>query len=322
MKTTLFMLFTSICIIGYSQDNISIKLIKQKHLTDLPSASGVEYINGSIYVIGDDSPFLYTLDNNFSIIDKLLITGNDSMPNGRVPKAIKSDFESMAAFSKRGNTYILVLSSGSKKITRDTIHLISIKENRVIKSKNIRPLYEEIRKKAGLSDSDDINFEALAINNSSVFMLQRGNNNENLVIAFSKRDFMRYVKKKNSQIPEFSITRFNLPELENTIAGFSGVCILPDNSGLLFTASLEATSNAYDDGEILGSYIGWIKFDDFKKDLSTTKLIMVDDKVLKTKLEGICVKSVENNKTSIITVSDNDDGTSWVYEMDYYKTNK
>ncbi len=105
--------------------------------------------------------------------------------------------------------------------------------------------------------------------------------------------------------------------LENTIAGFSGACVLQDNSGLLFTASLEATSNAYNDGEILGSYIGTIKFNDFDKGISNTKPVIVNGEILKTKLEGVSIKSFKNNELKIITVSDNDDGTSWVYEIIY-----
>ena len=319
MRKLMILLAFGICFVGFSQNTPgSIKITKQKYLSNLPSASGVEYINGNIYVIGDDSPFLYKLDSTFSIIDKTLITGNNSMINGRVPKAIKSDFESVAVFTDGKNSYLLVLSSGSKTTTRDTIHLFSFLENRVIKSKNIRPLYDKIRTKAGFAEEDEINFEALAINNSKVFMLQRGNNNENLIIAFARKDFMKYLKKKNAKVPEFSINRFNLPELKNTIAGFSGACILPYNNGLLFTASLEATMNAYDDGEIFGSYVGIIKFDDFEKGLSKTELIISNGKALKTKLEGICIKSSADNKTTVITVSDNDDGTSWIYEMDFF----
>ena len=146
MRTLLLLLVFGIGLTGFSQKKPnSIKITKQKYLTNLPSASAVEYINGNIYVIGDDSPFLYKLDSNFTIVDKTLVTGNDSMTNGRVPKAIKSDFESMAVFKEGRETYLLVLSSGSKMITRDTIHLFSIKESRVIKSKNIRSLYDKIR---------------------------------------------------------------------------------------------------------------------------------------------------------------------------------
>ena len=317
MRTLLLLFVLGISLIGFSQEKQnSVKLIKQKHLTNLPSASAVKLLDGSVYIIGDDSPFLYKLDSSFAIISKTLITGNDSMPNGRVPKAIKADFESMAVFQDKKEFYLLVLSSGSKEITRDTIHLISLKENRVVKSKNVRPLYNLIIEKAGLP-LDGINIEALIMNKSNVYMMQRGNNNENLIMTFNTKDFMKYLNKENANIPDFSITRFLLPAMENTLAGFSGACILKENSGLLFTASLEASTNVYDDGEILGSYVGTIKFSDFEEGRSTAELVVVNGETLKTKLEGISNKSVVGNKITIIAVSDNDDGTSWIYEMEY-----
>ncbi len=108
---------------------------------------------------------------------------------------------------------------------------------------------------------------------------------------------------------------FTLPALDNTTAGFSGVCILPDNRGLLFTASLEATNDAYSDGEILGSYIGLVKFENLENGIIHTELIKQNNKTLITKIEGISVKSMDKNKANIIAVSDNDDGTSWIFEI-------
>jgi len=108
--------------------------------------------------------------------------------------------------------------------------------------------------------------------------------------------------------------------MQNTVSGFSGACLLPDNSGLLFTASLEATNNSYNDGEILGSYIGFINFDNIENGQSHTAIIKSEGKTLITKLEGISIKHFSNNKIDAIAVSDNDNGTSWIFEfeIDFY----
>ena len=317
MKTLYLLLLVSLSfnVLAQKSNNIT-KINKQKHLDDLPSASGVEIINDQIYVIGDDSPYLYQLDSDFSVIDKTLITGNDSTSNGRVPKAIKSDFESMASYHLENDILIAVVSSGSKEVTRDTIHLISLLKKEILFSKNIRPLFDVIRKKASFSETDEINIEALAINKTNVFMMQRGNNNENIIMSFDKDNFLNYITTNDNKVPEFKIYRFSLPSLDNTISGFSGACILPDNSGLLFTASLEATTDAYSDGEILGSYIGVIKFDNLENGILSTELITKENKPLKTKLEGITVKTMDKNKATVIAVSDNDDGTSRIFEIE------
>ena len=191
MKNLFVLILTIFSFTAFGQINSTIKIIKQKHLLDLPSASGIEIINNDIYIVGDDSPFLFRLDNEFSIVEKITITGNDSIQNGRVPWQIKSDFESMAYFSQDDKNFLAVLSSGSKQITRDSIHIISLSEKRVKTSKNLRPLFDSIRSMANFSINDEINIEALAISDSMVFMMQRGNNNENLVISIETTIFPR-----------------------------------------------------------------------------------------------------------------------------------
>ena len=317
MKIHYLILLFFISINVNAQNNESItKINKEKHLTYLPSASGVEVINGNIYVIGDDSPYLFQLDYDFSIIDKMLITGNDSMSGGRVPKAIKSDFESMASFSDGDDILLAVLSSGSKEVMRDTIHIISTLYKKVLHSKNIRPLFEVIRTNANFLKTDEINMEAMAFNETSVFIMQRGNNNKNIIVSFDRKVFMNYLASDDTQVPEMKIYWFTLPTLDNTISGFSGACFLPDNKTLLFTASLEATSNAYDDGEILGSYLGIINLTNIENGGIKTELLSQDNKPIKTKLEGISVKAMNNNNATVIAVSDNDDGTSWIFEIE------
>lgn len=317
MKNLFVLILTIFSFTTFGQINSTIKIINQKHLLELPSASGIEFINNDIFIVGDDSPFLFQLDDEFSILDKISLTGNDSIHNGRVPWQIKSDFESMAYFTQNNENFLAVLSSGSKQIFRDSIHIFSLNETKIKTSKNIRPLFESIKSKANFTINDEINIEALAINNSNVFMMQRGNNNENLVISIDKKIFLNYLNKKNAKVPPIKIYKFKLPTFENTISGFSGVCVLPLNKGLLFTASLEATTDAISDGEILGSYLGIIEFTNFDKGITDTKILKEDNKILKTKLEGITVKSIQNNKVNVICVSDNDDGTSWIYELEF-----
>lgn len=316
MKNLFILILSIFSITAFGQINSTIKITKQKHLLDLPSASGIEIINNDIYVVGDDSPFLFRLDNDFSIVEKVPITGNNSIQNGRVPWQIKSDFESMAYFSQDNKNFLAVLSSGSKQITRDSIHIISLSEKKVKTSKNLRPLFDSIRKMANFTINDEINIEALAISDSIVFMMQRGNNNENLVISIDKNIFLDYLNRTNAKVPPIKIYKFQLPSFENTISGFSGVCVLPLNKGLLFTASLETTLDAISDGEILGSYLGIIEFANFNQGITDAQILKVENKILKTKIEGIAIKSKQNNKAIVICVSDNDDGTSWIYELD------
>ncbi len=311
---SLLCMLTGILQLNGQIDNL--KILNRKHLLNLPSASGVEIIEGDIYVIGDDSPYLFKLDEDFNIQGRFLLSGNKKTVNTRVPKSIKSDFESIALYNdQNGNAFLSVLSSGSKFKTRDTLHVFSLSEKKLVASKNIRPLFEAIRKNAGFSTDDEINIEAFAIGREKVFLMQRGNNNTNILVVINREKFLNYIFSRDPHLPEIDVRSFLLPSLKNTTAGFSGTCLLPDESGLIFVASLEATSNSYDDGEILGSYVGVIKLNSNENNIEAA-VLKKEGEPVKTKLEGIAVKSYKNNIFQIVVVSDNDDGTSVIFDIE------
>jgi len=283
---------------------------------NLPSASGVEIIDNNIYIIGDDSPYLYKLNYDFNILEKYQLSGNDSTVNNRVPKEIKADFESMATYqSKDGSIMLAVLSSGSQELTRDTLHIFALSEKKLIASKNVRPLFELIREKAGFTKEDEINIEAMAIGKHKVYLMQRGNNNLNILVEINRREFFKFIFNEDVELPEIKVKSFSLPEFDNTISGFSGACMLEDESGILFTASLEKSENAYEDGEILGSYVGIMKFRGDSKPQIRTSMLKQDGLTLKTKLEGISIKSISGKTYQLLAVSDMDDGTSKIYNL-------
>jgi len=57
--------------------SIKAKVLKHKYFPHLASASGVEFVNGEIYIVGDDSPFLFQLDESWNIVSKQKISGID-----------------------------------------------------------------------------------------------------------------------------------------------------------------------------------------------------------------------------------------------------
>jgi len=296
--------------------SISAKLIKHKYFPQLSSASGNEFMDGNIYLIGDDLPFLFTLDSNWNIISKQKIAGIDSIVNGRTPKKLKVDFESMALLEDAGIKKILILSSGSKKPIRDTAFLIPLSGNGKVYKKNMRPVFEAIKQKAALEAGCKINIEGLAFSNNKAFLLHRGNVSGNFVVEIEREPLLAFIKSETNLLPKLKVHPFNLPNDNGIAAGFSGTCILAGHSGLLFTASLENTSNEIDDGAVLRSYLGFVSFSKIVKGEYTALLLTENGKTLRKKQEGIAVKSVNNNKVIVLTVCDNDDGSSDLYELE------
>jgi hypothetical protein len=292
-------------------------IIRHAHLSGLPSASGVEYTDNNIYIIGDDIRWLLTLNDNWEITDSLALSSVDTLVNNRTPGKVKADFESMAHFKYQQNDYLLVFSSGSKQVSRDTAYLVNLSSGKTFIKKNIRSFYEQIKQQAGIPEGNEINIEGLAVSTNTVYIFHRGNVNKNFMAGTDLQSLMQYLTEQDSPLPEFSIYYFDLPEYEGATSGFSGACIYPGQSGILFTASLEDTKSETADGAILGSYIGYIPFDGLSKGTYYASLLTDDDgETVTAKLESITVRGHKNNKIDALTVSDNDDGSSDIYELE------
>jgi hypothetical protein len=90
---------------------------------------------------------------------------------------------------------------------------------------------------------------------------------------------------------------------------------------LLFTASEEATTSAYEDGAIGDSYLGWINnFSEAWKSAA-----VVPTKVLKLptfhpafqhqKIESVCVESQQGRRYLLHLAADNDNGKTVLFKV-------
>ena len=301
-------IFLILGIIATSCKNSSVKSIELSepqiiHLPELSSASGIAINNNSIYIVGDDSPWLFKLNDSFNIVEHYRLSAIDSIVGGRVPGSVKADFECM---EKLNDSMLLVISSGSYIHKRDTAYLFDIRNNEITHKKNIRDLFEKIKQSAMLPDENEINVEGLAIGPDKVYLLHRGNVSENFIIEIDKTSWHDYFTSAGP-LPSISIYKFNLPHYDNVPSGFSGACY--HNDGIIFTASMEDTSSEISDGEILGSIVGYIPLSEIRTGKNITTLLKSKNKILSKKLEGVSVHNI-NNKSQLITVVDNDDGTS------------
>ena len=201
--------------------------------------------------------------------------------------------------------------------TRDTAFIIGIESDNQLFKKNIRPLFEKIIKEARLSSENEINIEGITISKNHAYLLHRGNVSENIIIKMDRLKFIDYIKTSNT-IPDIDIFNFDLPNLDEVSSGFSGACITPDSTGIIFTASMEKTNDEINDGEILGSYIGIIPFSEMEYGGYYSSLLMNGGVLMSNKLEGISVVPDKDNNSkrfNLITVCDNDNGTSEIIKI-------
>jgi hypothetical protein len=298
-------------------------VIKRAILDNLPSASGVEIIEGIIYVMGDDSPFLYCLDHSLKILEQIELFPSDDFSTGRISKKIKPDLECITPLVINNNKYLLLMGSGSAE-NRDKGFLVKLptkyNKKHVVTPVSFKGLYDLLRSNPDVVGNSILNLEAAATTDQHVVLFNRANKaGQNAVMYFNLEEFIVYLTENNELIPFPSIYHFELPSIEGVPAGFSGASVMGDK--LFFTAACEDTDDPVADGKVTGSMIGWLEVQVVdplrggnKIPLSSVKevaTIMEEGKVYEGKVESISLHEKDSDKEYIaIAVTDNDLGGS------------
>jgi hypothetical protein len=302
---------------------MNIHVLKHAHLSNIPSASAVEVLNGNIYVVGDDSCFLYVLKYDLSLIAKVPLyeVQEKFIHDGRILKKEKADLECITKFQINGYPHLLILGSGAISPQRDVAFLVKLPTpyNRkhlvwkvsLVKWYSFLRLNEEATGKSGV-----LNFEAAASNDEHLLIFNRENN---ALLRFDLTEFIEFIQGHTEGIPFPTIIPCNIPNINGFRAGLSGADFFENI--LFFTASAEDTTNAIDDGDIKGSAVGVLSFEGenkirgkasigFKGNVGAFKIIPeINDVHLKIESISIYEKESENSYIGI-AVSDDDKGGS------------
>jgi hypothetical protein len=252
------------------------------------AASGIVYNENNLYIVGDNSGFLYKYDINEKQLDKIpMFTGAEDI----IIKKNKPDFESIYLDQNK----LHIFGSGSTN-KRNKKYIFDLQTKEVL-AENIEK--ERVKfKEIGNLTNDELNIEGNLIDDNYLFAFQRGNGakNKNGIFATNKTD------KSVKFIP------FQLPVISNIPTTFTDATIV-DNV-IYFLASAEDTSSTYIDGEILGSLVGAI-------DTKTMQLIFTQQIATKQKFEGITLYKKKDKSIHFLLCEDNDikELKSVIYEL-------
>lgn len=291
-----------------STPNSKQEMVEIYELDHITGASGVISIEENIFIICDNSPYLYKLDRNLNIVDKIAIYDTTGFINGEIAKKDKPDFESMELI---GNS-IYILGSGSKSPQRDILVKVFL-DDMSVSTINTSDFYSNLALIPEMNNNE-LNIEGLAYYNDSVYLFNRMNN---MIIAFELSDFDKAINNVDI-FPNYKAAVLKLPKIEGIEAGFSGATIAHSTGKLYFTASVENTEDSYNDGEILGSFVACVPLSDLYNDESFN-IIQIDNNGDPVKAESICILSNQSdNNISLGIVTDSDGGESLFFKQ---KTN-
>ncbi len=241
------------------------------------SASGLLYHNDLLYIISDNSSYLYEYKIESNELNKIALVKN---PEENIAKKNKPDFESITLEKNK----IFILGSGSTE-KRKNIISYSIK-SKTINNNDFSKPYDSLMKVSGIA-SENMNIEGFIYSPNKALLFQRGNGEKGINGVFE-------IKSDNSEIVFHKI---KLPKINNIEAGFTDAILVDET--IYFLASVENTTSTYDDGEILGTFLGKMKLDTF----SIEETILISNE---HKFEGITLFKKTEKQLEFLLCEDND----------------
>jgi hypothetical protein len=311
---------------GTNAENTMKAIIQRRHTFEkIPSASGMELIGNRLYVIGDDSPFLYVLDGaSLQLVDQIELFASGDFGSGRIPKLLKPDLECLTRLDMDGVHHLVAFGSGSAP-NRARTYAIQLpaggQQAAQVRQYSLQPLYQALQADQDLLGGDDLNLEAAAATPDKLLLLQRATKaGPNLILFFPRQDFVAYLAGTRKQLPDYEAIACHLPQLAGLNARFSGA-IVHDNR-LFFTASVENTADAILDGEVLGSFVGWVDLATVKPgsqalELHTALVLDENGQPYQGKVESLVILDSPRPHTfRALAMTDNDNGQSDLLELE------
>ena len=283
--------------------------LQNRHtLIDIPSASGMASVGDFIYVVGDNSPWLFKLNMDYVIAERIaLFPELEASHDFIFPKKDKPDLEAMTVYKSENGPVLLIFGSGTKSPTRDVCIEVTLGESLSVKHYSLVEFYSTLRAHSGLS-TEELNIEGAEVIEDELLLLNRG---VNLIFRYSLSDFLRYLNSEEV-CPVPQITRIRLPKIDGIEAGFSGAAVLHNAQHIVFVASVENTSNWIDDGKVLGSFIGMLPINELSHSVAP-ECVLISNKQEHRELKVESVAVFATDKTGcydVLLVTDSDGAQS------------
>nr|WP_295866352.1 hypothetical protein [uncultured Chitinophaga sp.] len=283
-----------------------ITLLKTLLLSHYPSGSAINYYDGHLYIIGDDANQLLVMDSNYHEVNTVTLFQYEEK---RIPKAKKSDLETAVIVHTGKQKRLLALGSAATK-ERETGVLLPLPPH---DGKPVYISYASFVKR--LQQLPEINIEGAAVAGNHFLLANRGNESHPVnQLVITTPDF--WERQEDAPV---SISKLVNPFPMPGFAGVSELCYVEQQDALLVLLSSEATSNAYDDGVIGNSYLGWVTHisqqlngGDIQLD-GIVNLSDIDPVFKGEKMEGVCLSSIKGNDWYLHLVADNDQGASRLF---------
>ena len=275
-------------------------------LDHYPSASGMEMLNGKIYLIGDDATQLLVLDSSLHPVDSVKLFSS-TVP--RIPKKEKADLESIVLTE---DNQLLLVGSGSGTPYRNAGLLFNT-ASRQLDSIRLDRFYSRL----SLYNIRELNIEGACAIPGSILLANRGSKGypKNQLII-TRPQF--WTDQDNVSITTLFLGQRGSPD---QFSGVSGLCYSKLSDRLIATVSTEDTRNTMDDGVIGKSYLWIFNTISAKRRWSAINpdqvidLEAMDYRFKQQKIESVCILREDSRFLHLLLAADNDDGSSTLFRV-------
>lgn len=275
------------CSIGeIIKDNLRMKFILDFFvlITGIGAASGLHYNNDNLFIVSDNSNYLYEYHMGPRTLVRHLLLNMDGK-NEQVDKEKKMDLE---AITYHKGAYHL-LPSGSET-NRAWLFDIEPQKSPNIGKKDGSELYARVRDILKIP-TEDFNIEGALFHQDTLLLFNRGNGPHKI------NGIISIFPKETGRLPAF--TPVKLPDINGKPAGFTDASLV--GGKIYFLATAESGNSSYHDGEIGGSQIGVIN-------LTNLALEKTETISLEHKFEGITLYKSTKKAHVFLLCEDPDNG--------------
>ncbi|WP_140937021.1 DUF6929 family protein [Sphingobacterium lumbrici] len=251
-------------------------------ISGVGAASGLHYENNSIFLIADNSNYLYTYLITENRLEKHLLY-DDNGNNEQVSKASKLDIESIF---KHKDTFYIFGSASTKN--RNHLFKLNLSKPDPVIHQTWTDKFQAVKESLSIVD-EDLNIEGSFIHHNHYYLFNRGNG------PAGKNGIIRIDLKFKDPAQFFPVV---LPRFEKGIAGFTDAILI--GNSIYFLAAIEGTESTYEDGEKGGSLFG-------KIDLETKQVQDLTMISTSHKFEGITLMEEDEHKLLFLLCEDPDD---------------
>lgn len=204
------------------------------------AASGLFYNDNALYLISDDSNYLYKYAMLTGALDKILLNVDDDMLE-QLPKKHKRDLEALAFEAPNFYIYGSGSTNSGRRDSRITVDL----DSRQSQLENLTPLFRGLQEKFDV-DIDNFNIEGAIHHAGEVYLFNRGNGPK------GQNGIFKLTAEDSTFIP------ITLRSSSSMKFGFTDAVLVGDV--IYFVATAEDSNSVYEDGNIQGSMLGKLSF--------------------------------------------------------------